>query len=123
MPMPPARSGLQLDVIFRVAHPHYDSYTNAFDVSVWKVNGQVSAPIIALDRRLPDDTRFTVVGWGFRRAGGFQSYKLLEIKVPVFNPERDARRSTMISDVKSHFCLAILRASMTLPGRLGALYS
>ncbi|KAJ9066547.1 Transmembrane protease serine 4 [Entomophthora muscae] len=95
---------LQLDVISRVAHPDYDSYTNAFDVSVWKVNGQVSVPIIALDSGdYSDDTLLTVVGWGFTRAGGFQSYKLLEIKVPVFNSER-CQEIYHDLDVKSQFC-------------------
>ncbi|KAI0218527.1 hypothetical protein L0F63_005095 [Massospora cicadina] len=98
--------GKSFKIIDRVAHPKYEDYDNGFDVSVWKVKGKPSEPIISLDKGIyssTEDTLLTVIGWGTTRSSGSLSPTLLEVKVPVFNAKK-CKSIYPSLDTKSQYC-------------------
>ncbi|KAI9290943.1 trypsin-like serine protease [Neoconidiobolus thromboides FSU 785] len=93
----------------RTVHPNYDTNTNAFDVSIWKLN-TVTGPStgVKLDSgkySSTDNTLLKVIGWGTTTEGGDVSSVLLEVKVPVFNAAK-CKQAYSDLDTITQFCAA-----------------
>ncbi len=81
-------NGLTFEVTRIINHPSYNETTNAYDVSVWKVNliegdaSQIPVGLVRLDSAKPN-ADLTIAGWGNTREGGSKSSVLLEATVQV----------------------------------------
>ena len=98
----------EIGINYTVVHPDYNDETLDNDVMLVKLNSPSSFPTIAIDNGvdpLPEDTEFTILGWGTVASSGPRSEVLLESKVDLFPFEQCKRRYAMYGGItKSMFC-------------------
>ncbi|KAI9290480.1 trypsin-like serine protease [Neoconidiobolus thromboides FSU 785] len=91
----------------RISHPSYNSNTNAYDVSIWKLDTatgpSTGVKLDAGNYANTDNTLLKVIGWGTTSSGGNVSPVLLEVKVPVFNAAK-CKQVYSVLDTKTQFC-------------------
>jgi trypsin len=83
--------GKTFNIIKRTPHPQFNRTSFANDIALWKIDApkgkRTNVEIDDGSIGMATDTLLTTIGWGRTSAGGPDSKKLLEVKVPVFEYE------------------------------------